>query len=65
MVRATTGRPQGGMKMNTKLKGSALWSTAAWAMLALSAQLVAAAEITVVSGAVGNAVENFAALVKP
>jgi hypothetical protein len=53
------------MKMNTKLKGSALWSTAAWAMLALSAQLAAAAEITVVSGAVGNAVENFAVLVKP
>ena len=51
--------------MYMKLKGAALRSTAACTLLAFSASMVSAAEVTVVSGAVGNAVENFAALVKP
>lgn len=51
--------------MFMKIKGAALRSTAVCTLLATSASIAAAAEVTVVSGAVGNAVENFAALVKP
>ncbi len=47
------------------LKKAALRSTALCTLLALSGVQALAAEITVVSGAVGNAVQNFATLVKP
>lgn len=48
-----------------KLKTSALRTTALCSLFGLVGVPALAAEITVVSGAVGNAVENFAALVKP
>ena len=51
--------------MFNRLKGAALRSTAACALMAVSASVAGAAEVTIVSGAVGKAVENFAALVKP
>ncbi len=50
--------------MNLTLRGAALRSAAAVALLA-SAGTAMAAEITYVSGAVGNAVANFDALVQP
>ena len=50
--------------MNLTLRGAALRSAAAVALLA-SASTAMAAEITYVSGAVGNAVANFDALVQP
>ncbi len=49
----------------TKLTGRALRSAAFAAMLAASGAPVMADELFYVSGAVGNAVENFKALVKP
>jgi trehalose/maltose transport system substrate-binding protein len=54
----------GGDHMNLTLRGAALRSAAAVALLA-SAGTAMAAEITYVSGAVGNAVANFDALVQP
>jgi trehalose/maltose transport system substrate-binding protein len=50
--------------MNVTLKGAALRSAATGAMLAMAGGAMAA-EITYVSGAVGNAVANFDALVQP
>lgn len=47
------------------MKGRALRATATAAMLAVFGAPVAAVELFYVSGAVGNAVENFKALVKP
>lgn len=49
----------------TIMKGRALRATATAAMLAVFGAPVAAEELFYVSGAVGNAVENFKALVKP
>ena len=51
--------------MNLRFKGAALRSAAAVAILAASANAAMAVEITIVSGAVGNAVANFDALVAP
>ncbi|MFN3578132.1 MAG: ABC transporter substrate-binding protein, partial [Tabrizicola sp.] len=49
----------------TIMKGGALRATATAAMLAAFGAPVAAEELFYVSGAVGNAVENFKTLVKP
>ncbi|MFN3991965.1 MAG: ABC transporter substrate-binding protein [Tabrizicola flagellatus] len=49
----------------TIMKGRALRATATAAMLAVFGAPIAAEELFYVSGAVGNAVENFKALVKP
>lgn len=51
--------------MTMTFRTAALRSTALCALIGFSAASAMAAEITVVSGAVGNAVQNFAALVKP
>jgi trehalose/maltose transport system substrate-binding protein len=52
--------------MTFSFKGSVMRTTAMAVVATLSSMsFVSAAEITVVSGAVGNAVENFAALVAP
>ena len=51
--------------MTMMIKKAALRSTALCTLLALAGTQAMADEVTVVSGAVGKAVENFAALVKP
>jgi trehalose/maltose transport system substrate-binding protein len=51
--------------MSLNVKTSALRSTAAAALLVMAGSAAMAVEITVVSGAVGNAVENFRNLVAP
>src|SRR5690606_32189374 len=57
-------RPLGGSTMKI-MKGRALRATATAAMLAVFGAPVVAEELFYVSGAVGNAVEDFKAIVKP
>jgi len=51
--------------MMMKFKAAAMRSASVAAIVAMTGSAAVAAEITYVSGAVGNAVANFAALVKP